>query len=177
MYDVNPNRDYATEMRNLINQMTEGGEYQAAIVARNLVMRLEVEDPKLLHGWLLVHAPDFVRGLIVRRDSAARTSNRIHAARNRFTEATEAFKQGDPKPLMQTRFLSEVYVIEGGNRVTLHEMTGKDLTFAAKDFGVRAKTHAMQAAFLRALAKKVGDRKVGDVFSEDKLAELWLSIS
>jgi hypothetical protein len=59
----------------------------------------------------------------------------------------------------------------------LKDMRATELNFAADDFAVRAKRNAMQEAFLRALAKRCGDQAVGDVFTEDQVAALWLAIN
>ena len=174
MYDIDPDRNYAAEMRAVIDRMTES-EYSSPVVAQKIVMKLEVEDPKLLHGWLLSQAADFIRQAINMRDASARGRNRKAVSRSVFRQATGALERGNPEPL--TAFLHEVYVVEGGTRKALREMTAADLTFASNDFSVRAAKNAMQAAFLRVLAEKVGAGKVSDLYDEAKLIELWRSIS
>jgi len=174
MYDIDPDRNYAAEMRAIIDQMTEG-EYSSPMVAQKIVMKLEVEDPKLLHGWLLSQAADFIRHSINMRDASVRGRNRKTVSRSVFRQATDAQEQGDAEPL--SHFLGEVYVVEGGSRKALKEMTAADLTFASNDFSVRAAKNAMQATFLRVLAEKVGAGKVADLYDENMLIELWRSIS
>ena len=174
MYDIDPNRDYAGEMRAYIDRMAVG-EYSPAQVAQRLVIKLELEDPKLLHGWLLSQAAQFLRHSINLRDASVRAHNRFTSSRSVFRQATNAWKAGDPEPL--TLFLNEVYVVEGGNKKPLGQMTAADLTFAAHDFSVRATRNQMQAAFLQVLAEKVGAGKVSDLYDEAKLIELWRSIS
>lgn len=75
-----------------------------------------------------------------------------------------------------SRFMNTVYVVEDGSRVRLSEMRQPDLIYAADGYRRRAQDAMMQQAFLRALARKVGDDKVSDHFSEDELMELWVSI-
>ena len=174
MYDIDPDRNYAAEMRAVIDRMTEG-EYSSPVVAHRIVMKLTVEDPKLLHGWLLSQAADFIRHSINMRDASVRGRNRKTVSRSVFRQATDAQEQGDPEPL--TVFLSEVYVVESGNRKILSEMTAADLLFAAHGFSVRAAKNQMQAVFLQVLAEKVGAGKVSDLYDEAKLIELWRSIS
>lgn len=174
MYDIEPNRNYAAEMREVIDRMTEG-EYSSPVVAQQIVMKLTVEDPKLLHGWLLSQAADFIRHSINLRDSSLRGHNRSSVSRSVFRQATEALSQGDQEPM--TRFLVEVYVVEGGTKKPLGEMRAADLTFASAEFTVRATKNQMQATFLRVLSEKVGDGKVSDLYDEAKLIELWRSIS
>lgn len=175
MYDIDPNRDYAGEMRAYVDRMAIG-EYNPAQVAQKLVIKLELEDPKLLHGWLLSQATQFLRHSINQRDASIRARNRHASGRSVFRQATNAWEGGDSDPLASTRFLHETYVLPSGNKVSLAEMTAADLLHAANDFTVRAKKNQLQSVFLSALAKKVGEDKVGDHFTEEKLAELWQSI-
>jgi hypothetical protein len=174
MYDIDPDRNYAAEMRAVIDRMTEG-EYSSPMVAQKIVMKLTVEDPNLLHGWLLSQAADFIRQSINLRDASVRGRNRKAVSRSVFRQATGALEQGDAEPL--TVFLAEVYVVEGGNRKALSQMTAADLTFASNDFHVRAAKNTLQATFLRVLSEKVGAGKVSDLYDENMLVELWRSIS
>lgn len=174
MYDIEPNRNYAQEMRAIIDRMTEG-EYSSPVVAEQIVMKLTVEDPKLLHGWLLSQAAQFIRHAINLRDASVRGHNRKGVSRSVFRVATGAWEKGDAEPL--TTFLAEVYVVEGGMKKALKEMTAGDLNFAANDFSVRAARNSMQATFLNVLARNVGEGKVSDLYDENKLIELWRSIS
>jgi hypothetical protein len=55
-------------------------------------------------------------------------------------------------------------------------MDQQDLEFAIKDYTERARVNALQAAFLKALANRVGARTVGETFSDEELARMWNSI-
>lgn len=169
-------RNYAAEMRAVIDAETGEGAYFAPTVAEHIVSKLRATDPDLLRGWLDGQAVSFVRDAINQRDCSTRTHNRIAARRSVFRQAAEAAEAGDPEPL-KTNFMGEVYVIEDGSKVPLREMRKPELLFAADDFNRRANENALRAAFLTVLAKKVGNRKVSDVFDEDKLAAAWRSIS
>lgn len=168
-------RDYAAEMRALMDAEAVG-TYASPVVAAGIVEKLRATDPDLLSGWLDLGAVSFVRDAINQRDSSVRTHNRMTASRSVFRRAAEAAEQGDEEEL-RTNFLGEVYVVEDGMKMPLRDMKAAELTFAADDFTQRANENAMRAAFLRALARKCSRKPVGEVFDEDKLAELWCSIS
>lgn len=168
-------RDYAAEMRALIDKEATG-TYASPLVARDIVEKLRANDPELLQGWLDDQAVNFVRHAINLRDSGTRTHNRVTASRSVFRKAAEAAEAGDDEEL-RTHFLNEVYVIGNGMRAPLRDMAADDLVFAADSFAKRAKDNVMREAFLRALARKVRNRRVGDVFDEEKLASLWRSIT
>lgn len=168
-------RNYAAEMRALIDAETAGGPYVSAQVAERIVEKLTATDPDLLSGWLHAQAVQFVRMSINARDCSQRTHARLTASRSVFRNAADAAEGGDTEAL--STWLTTVYVIEDGSRVRLAEMRKPELLFVADDYGRRAADALLQEAFLRALAKKVGSKQVSDVFDEDKLSALWLSIS
>lgn len=168
-------RNYASDMRAVIDEATSHGPYVSAVIAEQVVEKLRANDPDLLHGWLDLQAVQFVRLAINARDCSQRSHARMTAGRSVFRDAAAAAEAGDPEPL--GAFLKTVYVVEDGSRVRLSEMTKPDLLFVAEAYAQRAAESLLQEAFLRAVAKKVGGRKVSDVFSEDKLNHLWRSIT
>lgn len=168
-------RNYAAEMRAVMDAETATGPYTSALIAEQIVEKLRATDLDLLQGWLDAQAVGFIRHAINLRDCSQRSHARATASRSVFRNAAESAEAGDAAPLSQ--FLSTVYVVEDGSRVRLSEMTSPDLLYAADGYGQRAAEHLLQEAFLRALAKKVGKRKVADVFDESKLSDLWLSIT
>jgi hypothetical protein len=174
--DVLVERNYASDMRAVIDAETGEGSYAAPIVAEHIVAKLRATDPELLNGWLQEQAVNFLRHAINLRDCSVRTHNRLTARRSVFREAREALENGDPEP-MRSNFLGEMYLTEDGTKVPLREMRKAELTYAADDFAARVRDNAMREAFLRALAKKVGKGKVSDHFDEDKLAAMWRSIT
>lgn len=168
-------RDYAADMRQLIDQETGDGPYISATVAAQIVDKLRATDADLLGGWLDLQAVQFIRVAINERDHSNRAHARAVAGRSVFREMAQQAEDGKPEAL--AAFLSTVYVVENGTRVRLAEMVKPDLLFAAEEYGRRAQDNLLQEAFLRALAKKVGNRKVSDVFDDVKLTALWQSIS
>lgn len=169
-------RNFAAEMRAVIDAETAHGSYSAPLVAEHVVEKLRATDPDLLHGWLDSQAVQFVRHAINLRDCSVRAHNRGTRGRSVFAQAAEAAESGNLEPL-KTGFLDERYVIEDGTKARLGDMVKPDLLFAADDYAARKRENALQEAFLRALAKKVGSDCVSDHFDEGRLAELWQSIS
>lgn len=168
-------RDYAAEMRAVMDAETGDGPYTSVVVAEQIVEKLRATDPDLLHGWLDAQAVGIVRHAINLRDCSQRSHARVMAGRSVFRDAAEAAEAGDTGPL--SRFLGTVYVVEDGSRVRLSEMRSPDLLFVADTYAKRAAENLLQEAFLRGLAKKVGKKKVSDLYDEAKLAEMWLSLT
>lgn len=169
-------RDYLAEMRALIEAETSAGEYVSALVAQHIVNKLRATDPDLLEGWLHANAVGFIRHSINLRDCASRTSARHNAKRNTFADDAERFAKGDRGAMSD--WLSVVHVVdEAGTRKRLADMVAGDLDHVATDYEHRANENRLHAAFLRALAKKVGKRTVSAVFTEEKIAALWQSIA
>lgn len=168
-------RDYLAEMRAVIAAETADGPYVSAVVATHIVNKLRATDRDLLEGWLDQMAVFLVRHTINLHDCSTRTAARTGARRQQFGEDAAAFQKGNRAAM--SRWLEVVHVVEDGSRKKLAEMTAADLSHVAENYEQRAADNAMHAAFLRALGKKVGRRTVGAVFTEDKIAQLWQSLS
>ena len=167
-------RDYAAEMRAVIDAEAQG-TYAPPVVAAQIVEKLRATDRDLLAGWLDSQAVNFVRDAINLRDCSTRTHNRAVASRSVFAKAAAAAEAGDDGEL-RTRFLDEPYPVGDGLKIPLRDMKAADLSMAADNCASRAKDHLLREAFLRAVARKVGRRSVGEVFDEDRLAKMWRSI-
>jgi hypothetical protein len=168
-------RDFRAEMRAVIDAETAAGNYVSGLVAEHIVAKLTETDPDLLDGWLHANAAFLVRHFINLRDCSTRTSARTQARRAQFAAAAGKFADGDKGPI--TSFLGLVHVVEDGSRKKLADLTADDLAHVADDYEHRAAENQMHATFLRALAKKVGKRTVGQAFDEKKLTAMWLSIT
>lgn len=169
-------RDYMAEMRAKVDAACVG-TWSAPAVATQVVEDLRVNDPDLLYGFLDLCAVTMVRQLINGRDQSARSHNRKTASRSVFKEAAEEHERGNSAPLEElTQFLQELYVIEDGSKMALKDMHSTELNYVADTFEQRARENQMRAAFLYALANKCGDRAVGEIFTEEQVAALWLSI-
>lgn len=166
-------RDYASEMRAVIDAETGHGPYVSRIVAEAIVEKLHATDPELLDGWLHAQAAQMVWQTINDRDRSRRASARATAGRSLFAAAAGQHAAGDSSAL--TQFLGMPFTVDGV-RKRLADLTGADLTQAAVDYQRRADQNTMTAAFLRALGKKVKRGTVSDHFTEQQLATLWTSI-
>lgn len=166
-------RDFAAEMRAVVDAETSHGAYVARAAARDVVEKLTINDPELLNGWLHEQAEKLIWQLINDRDRSRRGAARTQG-RSVFAELIEASKDGDTSGL--GRYLQAPYVIEDGSRKPLAELMKDDLIYVADQYEHRAKSNAFEAAFIRAIARKVGKGTVADHFTESKLMELRESL-
>jgi hypothetical protein len=171
-----PDRDYIAEMRAVIEAETGEGPYVSAIVAGHIARKLAVTDPDLLDGWLHQMAPFLIRHMINLRDCSTRTKARTGARRQQFNEDATAFERGDRSAMSHWLDIRHV-VDDDGTRKRLADMNAADLIRVADEYDTRANENRMHAAFLRAVAKKTGKRTVAAVFDEQKLNDLWRSLS
>jgi len=167
-------RDYAAEMRAVIDSETSHGPYISRVIAREIVEKLEANDSDLLHGWLMAHAEQLIWGAINQRDRSVRGSARTTASRSAFAAAAEEHDEGDSSAL--GHWLGCRYVVEDGSRRELATLTKTDLLYVADTYDNRAKANAFEAAFMRALSKKVGRGTVADHFDDEKIAALRRSL-
>jgi hypothetical protein len=168
-------RDFAAEMRAVIDAETSHGPYISRQAAADIVEKLKANDAELLDGWLHAQAEQLVWQAINDRDRSVRGASRAASARSAFARASDANEAGDGGPL--TRFLDAPYVVENGSRVRLADLTKADLLFVAGRYDDRAKANAMESAFMRAIAKRVRTGTVADHFTEEKLLTLRRSLS
>ncbi len=165
-------RDFAADMRKVIDEYRTAPSYNVAVVADAIVEQLLNDDRELLYGWLQAHAASTIGSAIRAVDAATRSHARTSARVSVFAEAVAEAERGNSEPLRQG-FLQAVYVVNRKNdRKALRSMTAIDVLFVASGYDIRAQGARMEAAFFRALAEKVGQRKVGDVFNNVQLAEL-----
>lgn len=168
-------RDYAGEMRTVIDDATSAGPYSPPIAAGEIVEKLRVNDPELLDGWLHSQSVHFIWQAINDRDRSRRAVTQRHAKARDFGEAAEKFKGGDITPLRG--FLNAPYTVADGTRRPLAELNREDLLFVASDYKSRADQNQLKASFMTALARKVGKGVVGDHFTEDQLRSMFESVA
>lgn len=180
MQGITVKRDVNGEMRRLIDDALDRNEpgYIPAVLAVNIVEQLQREDPELLNKWLITQATRIVREAIVaveryHKQVAKSVSESPSGTKSVFTGALERYeKSKDPRVL--SAWLSTTYVVNVQNqRRPLGDMTQDDLGYAAESHQKLSRSNAMQAAFLRVLAGKVGAKTVREVYSEQELAEAW----
>lgn len=166
-------RDYATEMRKLIDSEAVG-TYIPGLVAAAIVEKLRVIDPNLLTGWLDAQAEQFLRMAINDRDRSQRTAARHSLKRSVFAADTKAAEAGEPDRLV--RWLDIRFTIADGNHAPLKDLTGTDLQYVSETYENRARENQLTAAFLTAIAKKIGTGRVSEHFTDEQLDLMWGSL-
>lgn len=169
-------RDYIAEMTQAVENAIPAGDYVASVVAAELVERLRREDPDLLSGYLHLKAAVILADVVARRSNSRRQAARIGAPRRAFAEAAKRFGvEGDATTL--TPFAAEYVVDDTNTRRTVANMTADDCRFVAARYEESARISKLEAAFHRAVAKKIGSQLVGEVFTEDQYLEMYRSVT
>lgn len=167
-------RDFAAEMRQVIDQHTADGPYLPPIAASEVVEKLRANDPDLLDGWLHAQADRFVWQAINDRDRSRRSHVAQTAQRSAFGKAASEHADGNRTALRA--FLDSPYTVQDGSRRRLADLRHEDLVYVAERYDARARENAMRAAFMTALSKKVKRGVVADHFTEEKLTAMWQSL-
>src|SRR4051812_37612580 len=94
-------RDYAAELRRIVDAETATGPYVSRVVAEHVVDKLRAADPELLHGWLEAQAETFVWQLINDRDRSLRAHARSTSSARAFGQAADAAAAGDKTRLVR----------------------------------------------------------------------------
>lgn len=178
MPDDNP-RNYAADMRiHIDNALQHRGHVPDRTVAENLARTLRATDPDLLDGWLHEQAVNLLRDTIATIERSRRGHTRVVNGRHAFAAATSRAQAGDMDGIES--FLGVRYII-GGARKPLSDLTVADLEAVAGDYEAQAAENALNAAFLRAVAKKLKSRRgavtVADLFTDEQLARMWQSMA
>lgn len=169
-------RDYIADMDAAIEAAIPDSDYTAPIVAAELVDRLRAEDPDLLSGWLHLKAPVLLADVVARKSNSKRQAARRSAPRRAFAEAARSFADAGDEVVFSP-FAAE-YVIDAENtRRKVALMTAADCLFVAGRYDETARQAKLEASFHRAVAKKVGARTVGEVFSEEQYLSMYQSVT
>lgn len=160
------------EIRRLIeNERGNHAGEPAPIVAQRIVQFLLDRDPELLTGWLRSNAANFVRDTISQIDRSSRAYNRRIAERAQFGEQVTDGESAE-------RWLNVNYVVDQhGGRLPLRRMQGRHLVYVALGYEQDEASAKLEAAFFRALAKKVQLGRVEDFYTEDDILRLRRSIT
>lgn len=176
-FSISEGRDLARDLRAVVNDELEkaGDTYVAGLIAQKVVNRLRQDDPELLTKFLDQQAVTIITRMIGDISRSLKTHARANSGREAFRKALERQEAGEPRALAS--WLDTVYVVTTDEqRKRLRDMDRQDLEYAIGDYTARSRANALQAAFLRALAKKVGARTVGEVYSDEELSRMWNSI-
>lgn len=166
-------RDYAADMRAIIDAATGDGPYLPRRVADHIVQTLRATDPDLLDNWLHLQASNLVFQAIDARDRSRRAHVKRTSGRGHFSAALGDYHDGDTEPLR--RFLDMPLTVDSGHHKRLADLTADDLRFVARTYAQRAQDNALMAAFLRVLATKVGRGTVAERYTDEQLARVWQS--
>lgn len=169
-------RNYLADMNTAIEEAVPGGDYTAPVVAAGLVAHLRETDPDLLAGWLDLRAEVVLADVIARRSNSKRQTARVFAPRRAFAEAARSFEtEGEAVALRPFAF---EYVVDAANtRRAVGQMTSADCLFVAGRYEDTARQAKLEAAFHRAVAKKVGAGTVGDAFTEEQYLTMYRSLT
>lgn len=162
-------RDYLAEMRAVIDAELQDGDSAPAVAGR-IVAKLHATDPDLLAGWLDAGAVGWLTEAIGCIDRSARSHARAVSRRSAFGEASG---DGDVAGFLVVRYV----VDDAHTRKPLRELTRGELLYVAEAYAAGARAARFEAAFFRALAKRVGDGVVADHFTEAQIAELRRGIT
>lgn len=169
-------RDYAAEMRALIDAETKGA-YESRVVAAHIVEKLRATDQELLTGWLDAQAESLLWQAINDRDRSSRAATRSASSRSVFARDAKAHEDGGETTVL-ARWLSTPFTLPTNVRKPLGDMTKEDLLATSGTYEEKARSNRMTAAFLAALAKRTPRGKtVRDVFDDDKIDRMWQSIT
>lgn len=164
-------RDYAHDMREVIDAACSGGGYKPPQLATEIVAKLRANDVELLDGWLQAQAEHFIWQMINDIDRSRRTHARYAGPRGAFADAAQQYSNGQAGALRD--FLTLRFTVADGSRPELAALTAADLTYVADDYERREQKNALMKAVMRALAKKVGTGTVGDHFTNEQLAAMF----
>jgi hypothetical protein len=156
--------EVAELIRELIDKELKAQRLVPAEAAQRIVDKMKRQHPDELDEWLHEHAVSFLTRQISHLIASVRTQAMHQTQRRAFNDAVAA---GDVS-LLDTKWRID----DDNTRAALRDMTGVECRFAADYHAGQAAANAMREAFLRAVAKKVGNKKVGDVLGEEELQRI-----
>lgn len=158
--------EYLQEWRILID-----GEFVPSIEADRLVAWARQEIPEVLQEWLDSNAVRFTAQTM---NSMLRSERQIaiqRASARRFALAAES---GDRETLGMFKLMYSVD--ENNTRRKVADMTGRDHVYVADRYAITGNRVLLLAEFHRAIARRVGENRTGDVMDEAEYERLVGSI-
>lgn len=145
----------------------------AVVEAQRLFDRLVAERPDDLAAMLHDYGPFLFAQIIRDRLRSVRAHRGMTAAAAEFEEAAAEFGAG---AITAGEFLGTFAiphrVSPDGAVKRAGEMTGSDHLFVSERYGESAKTFKLRAAVHAAVAKRIGDRRTDEVYTEAEYAAL-----
>lgn len=168
-------RDYRAEFLAYVDNNWPSGDYVRSVLAIDLVEDLRRSDPDLLAGWLEVNAEAFVTRFIGDRDRNQRSSEASTAPKRAFKAAAEKAAAGDTTAM--SVFAATLVVNEENLSRPIGSMTKADHLFVAGEHVKRSNVALFEAAFHKAVAKKIpAGKTTADVLTEAEYERLHRSI-
>lgn len=168
----------------LIDAETAHGDFSPADVAEHLVAKLRAQDPELLLLYLEEHAVQSITRLILhmhslRRAAARRGGPARVTRRSVFADAVAAHEDGDGDALEMFRRGWLDVAIEGRDGAMMHLRDCKkdNLLYAASRYQQREQSNRFERLFLEAIAKQVGTKTVGEIYTDAQLTRMRDSLS
>lgn len=147
------------------------GDFITGDVAAEFVARMEMTNPDVFWDWMVDNAVRFCADAI---NFQIRRERQIVMRRAKSRAFAFAVQSGDPTEL---RAFSLLYSVGPDHRRrTVGEMTGADHTWVADSYSASGKKSLMLAAFHKAVARRVGDKKTSDVMSETEYEKMLGSV-
>lgn len=169
-----PTRDYVAEVRDRIDAITDGAaSYVPRQVAKQVMEDLQENHSDILEGFLRSGAEEFILQVILTRDRSRRSHARAGSAARAFSEAASQ-AAGDDTRLRG--YLNMPMSLPDGSRQPLRSLRAPELLSVAGMYDGLAHRHALMASFLAALARRVGQDRVQDHFTESQLETMFRSL-
>jgi hypothetical protein len=173
-------RDWVKEMDEEIARLTEGSGWIAADLASKLFDSTAAHDPELLEGWLIATGKDSLRRWISAHAAARRAQERKRAAAGKFAAYARDFESATDKNTQGERLMGMFAVLHvvdpSGIQKRVSEMTGRDHRYVSTSYQTRGRRALMEAAFHRAVAGHIGDKRTDQVYSVENYERLYRSI-
>lgn len=151
-----------------------GGDFVVAVEAEKFVAAQRETHPVEFNGWLQGNAARLVTETMTRLVQSNRMKALRRASASVFADAAKRYEDGDEDAFVSI-FSTDYAIDEDNTRRKFGQMVWADVEFAAKDYEDRAASNAFEAAWLRAVQKRLpknGSKTVADVFTEDQLRAL-----
>lgn len=164
-------RDYLAEMNDACRRALDGSPDPLRLVAEKLAGRIAADDPDLLGGWLRLRAATALGDHMAHMNRSDRAVARERSGPRAFAVARQAFEAGETGAL-GAMFRARYRVGDGSER-RVADMTGPDHLFVSDSYRDDSKHAAFLGRVHRAVAKKVGDRKTSEVYTEEQYADMF----
>lgn len=160
----------------VIDELNGASGWTARQVAEKVIARAQENNPDHWYDWVLYRARASVIGAVGRRQASERARQVRNARKSVFADALDRAEAGDLEAL--DPYTTPYVVDTDGVQRQLGDMTGKECRSAAKQYRARARANRLQARFLEAVARRVGEtRRVRDVIDPDQLQAMLRSIA